>query len=160
MHMYIIRHTHIMHYYVCMSHIYIVTFPFFDVKAPFCISTAYDSTHFWIACLWLHVVHLWLFNRCSVLGGDTDFHHVSCHLQWPCDPLSYGSITVSGPGSKLLHTPWLPGHLFLDPGHLLHPTIITQMGALIVWRYVQIFEGVVGYMPNGAPLLLHHCHFS
>ena len=33
---------------------------------------------------------------------------------------------------------------------LLHPTIITPAGAPNVWRYVQLFEGVVGYMLNGA----------
>ena len=33
----------------------------------------------------------------------------------------------------------------------LHSTIITQAGALNIWRYVQQFEGVTGYMPNGAP---------
>ena len=33
----------------------------------------------------------------------------------------------------------------------LHPTIITPVGILNVWRYVQLFKGVVGFMSNGAP---------
>ena len=34
---------------------------------------------------------------------------------------------------------------------LLHPTIITLVGAPNVYRYVQIFKRVIGYMWNGAP---------
>ena len=58
----------------------------------------------------------------------------------------------------------------LDPDHLvihctiqatlLHPTIITPVEALNVWRYGQLFEGVVGYMPNDVPLVPHCHHFS
>ena len=41
---------------------------------------------------------------------------------------------------------------------LLHPTIITPVGALNVWRYVWLFQGVVGYLPNSS--LCYHTSLS
>ena len=105
--MHVIRLTHMMHYYVHILHMSISLHPpSFDVKAH----------------LQPCVVCLWLFHKYSILSSNIDFHHGPNHLWLSHHSLSYGSFAVSGPWSKLLHTPQLSGCLLLDLDHLAAST--------------------------------------
>ena len=60
---------------------------------------------------------------------------------------------IIGPDSQLLGISQLAVCLLLNTGHLLSEPFITLAGAPNVWRYVQIFEGMGGYIQNGAPTI-------
>ena len=116
--MHIIRLTHIMYYYVCILHVYIVTSPFFWHQRP--PLHVYNLQHdmLWIDHLWIHVVCLWLFDRCSILIGKMDFQDGSCHLWCPHHSLLYESSIVIGPGLKLCHASRQSCHSLLDACYL------------------------------------------
>ena len=150
--MHIIRVTHIMHYYVCILHMSISLHPpSFDVKGHLLHSyglkydtlelTTYECTWFVSDCvtdaLYLAVKQIFIMDLVIY-----DAHNVHYHM----NPLQL--VTLSG--YYFTHLDYLAMHCWIW-ATLLHTTYITATGASSVWRYVQLFERVVGHMPNGAP---------
>ena len=158
--------------YAYNIYIYIITSPFFWCQSPplymqltiwyalnwlpmnvhglICFELAtYECTKFdtfWTDCLWMHMVHLWSFERCSTPGIKTDFHHGSCHLWCPHYSLLHESITVSGSGLKLLLPSRLSGHSMLDPSHLAvsnkyYSSGVTKWleGCFIIWNSARLY---------------------
>ena len=151
-HIHAIRLKHKLHYYVHILHMSITLhLPPFDVKAPSYISTAYNRTpfelttydHMWFIsdCLTdaVYSVVIWIFIMDLVIY-NADIIHYNMDPLW----------SVALGQSYFTHPDYLIIHCCIQ-ATLLHPTLITPVGVLKVCRYLQIFEGVVGYMPNGAP---------
>ena len=102
-------------------------------------------------CLYVHVAGLCLFDRCTILGNSTDFWNDPCYLWCSYHPFPYGSCAISSPVSDCFCTPWLFHSLPLDLGCLAGSHHNHLAGAPNIWRYVWIFDEVVGYMQSGVP---------
>ena len=118
---------------------------------PFYIPTTYNRTHFkltnymfmWLVsdyltdALYLAIVQIFIITLVIY-----DAHTIHFHM----DP---ASLMPLGQG-YFAHHDYLVVCCWIQPGLL---QVVPNR-----WRYVQIFEGSIGYMPNGAPcycLILH-----
>ena len=97
-----------------ITHVYIITFPFFQCQSSLFIFLWHKIRHA-LSCP--PIIACGLFKRCSRLGSNTDLHNGFCHLWHLHHSLSYGSFIDGGPGSKLLYTHQLSSSSLLDLGH-------------------------------------------
>ena len=137
--------------YVYYTNLYHYIFLLFMSKSPFYIATAYNRT-----CFELTTYHsIWFVSDClmdalylvviNIFIMDLviyDAHIIHYHM----DPLWLVTVVWS----YFTHPDYLVIHCWIW-ATLLHPTIITPLGTQSVWRYVWIFERVVGYMLNCFP---------
>ena len=135
-------------YYVhILQHIYIITFLFMSM-CPYYMSTTYNRT-LWIDCLCMKVVCLWLFDGSSLYCAIVQIY-IMALITYDANTIHFHMNFV---WSVALGQSYITHHHYLVVqcwiwATLLHPMIITLVGAPNVWRYVWIFIGMVVCMLN------------